>query len=355
MTVYRLAAYLDLNSSHGPLHARAVADTGRCYLAGLPLPPYQFSPSATFRAALAEEAGERKPVVRDPRYRPAVHRSAAWQRLCTDLDAWQCLSTAQQLDVSTVLARLGFWTTLAGLPLLGGAPTQDALRLAHRRCVAQRMVTGGDPEVTRRLRSLLRVQAEDDSLPLPVRLGAAVNLVVEHARSAGSPAALAHWQSAARALVAQAPPGTFSDILLSAYWRGLSFVPFHHGDHDWVREMLDAAERLAHAALRTARPERRLLARENHRLVLMTRARAAQARGCRGKTEHYLRAAIRADPRDPVSHVQLADFLVLTGRLRDAQGSYRRAAALGAPCTAYARAQAVNCRTDRLIDVPAPP
>ncbi|MFI1105228.1 hypothetical protein [Streptomyces melanogenes] len=355
MAPYRLAAYHDLNSDHGPLHARAVADTGHCYLAGLPLPPYQSMPSATFRVALAEEDGTGKGAVRDPRDHPAVCRTAAWQRLCTGLDAWQHLDTTEQLDVSTVLARLGFWTTLAALPVPGTAPTQDALRLAHRHCVAQCMVTGRDPEMSRRLRTLLRGQAEDDRLPLPVRLGASVNLVVEYARSADSPAAQAYWQSAAQELVARVPHGAYSDILLSAYWRGVSFVPFHRGDHDRVREMLDSSERLARTALRAADPQRLLLAQENHRLVLMTRARAAQARGHQEETEHYLRATVRADAQDPVSHVQLADFLVLTGRLRDARGSYRRAAALGAPCTTYARTQAANCAAGRLTDAPAPP
>lgn len=351
----RLAAYYDLSSSHGPLHAQAVADTGRCYLAGLPLPPYQSFPSASFRTAVAEETKGRKTVVRDPRDHPASDRSAAWQRLCSELDAWQRLGADQQLKVATVLGHLGFWAVLARLPLSERASTQEAVRLAHRRYVARRMVFGGGPEVTDQLRGLLRVQAEDESLPAPMRLGAAVNLVVDHARSADSSAALAHWQSVAERLVERTPRGAYSDILLSAYWRGVSFVPFHRGAHDRVREMLDRSEDLARAALRAAGPGRRLLAQENHRLVLMTRARAAQARGRRSETEHYLRACVRVDPQDPVSHVYLADFLVLTGRRDDARASYRSAAALGPPHTAYALSQAANCHRGQVTSVPASP
>lgn len=354
MTPYRLAAYHDLDSDHGPLHARAVADTGRRYLAGLPLPPYQFFPSASFRTGLVEEAGELAIAVRDPRELPADRRSVVWQRLCSDLDDWQRLDVAGQLAVATVLARLGFWITLAGLPLPGDI-SGNGLRLAQRHCVAQRLVAGNDRTVTGRLRRLLRAQVEDDDLPLPLRLGAAVGLVVEHARSDVSAAAMAHWQSMAQALVTHAPWGTYSDILLSAYWRGISFVPFHQGDHHQVREMLEASERLARAALRAAVPERRLLAAENLRLVLMTRARAAQARDRRDETEEYLRAAVRADPEDPVTQVALADFLVLVGHLREARDHYRRAAELGAPCTGYALGQIDNCRADRLTSVPVTP
>lgn len=354
MTLYRLAAYHDLDSGHGPLHARAVADTGRRYLAGLPLPPYQSFPPASFRTALDAEAAERAVAVRDPREHPADCRSAAWQRLCSELDDWQRLDATRQLAVATVLARLGFWITLAGLPVPGGT-SGDALRLAQWHCVARRLTAGDDHTVTGRLRRLLRAQAEDDDLPLPLRLGAAVGLVVEHARSDASVAAMTHWQSVAQALVTRAPWGTYSDILLSAYWRGVSFVPFHQDDHDQVGRMLDASERLARAALRAAGPERGLLARENLRLVLLTRARAAQSRGRREETGEYLRAAVRADPQDPATQVRLADFLVLVGRLHEAAGHYRRAAELGAPCTRYAREQMSNCRAYRLRGVPATP
>ncbi|MEY9995267.1 hypothetical protein ABIE67_007299 [Streptomyces sp. V4I8] len=358
MTLYRLAAYHDLGSDHGPLHARAVADTGRRYLADLPLPPYQSFPSASFRAALAgeaAEAGEQDVAIRDPRERPTARSSFAWQRLCADLDTWQQLDLTRQLAVSTVLARLGFWSVLAALPLPGRTSVHDGLRLAQRLCAARRLVLGDTPEVTDRLRGLLRTQAEDDDLPPPLRLGAAVGLVVEHARSDVSLVAMAQWHSAARALVARAPSGTYSKILLSVYWRGVSFVPFHQGDHDRVREMLDTSERLARAALRAAGPQRRLLAEENLRLVLMTRARTAQARGDREETEGRLRAVVRADPEDPVSQVRLADFLVLVGRLHEARDHYQRAADLGAPCTVYAREQIANCRVGRLTDAPATP
>lgn len=348
MTPYaRLASYHDLASDHGPLHAKAVADTGRRYLADLPLLPYQSFPTAAFRAELDGEPGVPHVVVRDPRDLPRPLRGAAWRRLCADLDAWRQLDTSRRLVVSTVLARLGFWSALAVLPLPDAPPARDAPRLVHRLCVARRKSARGGPEVTHLLREALRAQAANDSLALPARLGAAVNLLVEHARSGGAADALAHWQSVSQGLVERAAPGTYSDLLLSAYWRGVSFVPFHGGDHGRVREMLDASERLARTALRTAGPERLLLARENHRLVLMTRARAAQADGRAEEAEQYLRAAVRADPQDPVSSVQLADHLVLAGRLREAGESYLRAASLGAPCTAYARGQAANCRTSR--------
>ncbi|QKZ17840.1 hypothetical protein [Streptomyces chartreusis] len=355
MTLHRLASYHDLDSDRGPLHARAVADIGRHYLAGLQLPPYQSFPAVSFRAAMAEEVEEQTVAVRDPREHPTARRSAAWRQLCADLGTWQQLDSMQQLDVATVLARLGFWTALADLPLPEGKSGHVALRLAERLCVARRLVIGDDPEVTGRLRRLLRARAEADDVPLQLQLGAAVGLVVEHARSDVSPTAMAHWQSKAQALMARAPYGTYGDILLSACWRGVSFVPFHQGDHDRVREMLDASERLARSALRTVGPRRRLLAEENFRLVLMTRARAAQARGDRSETEGRLRSIVHVDPQDPVSHVRLADFLVLVGQPHKAGDHYRRAAELGAPCTAYAREQAANCRALRLTDASVTP
>uniref|UniRef100_A0AAU2JW13 Tetratricopeptide repeat protein n=1 Tax=Streptomyces sp. NBC_00049 TaxID=2903617 RepID=A0AAU2JW13_9ACTN len=345
---FLLASYSDLRTARGPLHARATADLGRRYLAGEPLPPFQVVTPGNLRRALADDLpGATR--VDDPRHLPDAPRSAAWALLCTELDGWHALPTARMHTTAKVLTRLGFWAALAGLPLpppprpSAPAARLEHLGLVHRHGVARLVAGWPGPPTAADSRGVLTALADDRELPPAARLGAALNLLVGHARSDRSMPDVLHWRRRAEALLRDAPPSEVSPTLRSAYWRAVSFVPFLRGDHTEVRRMLDESERLAREEVREAGPSRALLARENLRLVLMTRARAASGAGDPQRAEGCFRALVRCDPLDSTSHVLLADFLVTRDRVAEALAGYRRAARLGAPWTAYARAQAARC------------
>ncbi|WP_328404700.1 hypothetical protein [Nocardia sp. NBC_00403] len=80
-----------------------------------------------------------------------------------------------------------------------------------------------------------------------------------------------------------------SSRLTSAYWRGLSFLPYQAGDHAEVARMLDLAEDSAVQAVNEAEPGQLLVALENLHPVLETRGRAAWDAGELESAESYYR------------------------------------------------------------------
>ncbi|MDQ0941144.1 hypothetical protein [Streptomyces sp. V1I1] len=334
-----LAAYFDLETDQGPLHARAVADIGRRYLAGRLLPPYQVVTSGNFRQSLAV-AFPRWAHVHDPRGLPEPSRSAAWALLCQELNDWDSLEDSRCLSVAKVLARLGFWHTLAGLaPARNGDPESLVhVRLEILHYTAAQVTRGMAPNLAARTTELLVRVAENHRFPANARLSAAINLLVKHARSDRTMSEMLHWQNAAERLMGDPPEGGFSALMLSACWRGMSFVPFFLSDHSEVRRQLDLSEH--YARLESADSvQGAYLHPENLRFVLISQSKAAEAAGDRRTAELYLRKVVRLDPLDTASHVLLADNLVISDRLALARRSYRTAAGLGGPYASYAAAQ----------------
>jgi hypothetical protein len=330
-----LAAYFDLRTDEGPLHARSVADVGRRFLAGQPIPAYQCVTGSGLRGLIAADAPE-LPNINDPRELERPRRSPEWEYLCNQLGKWDDLTDDHRLATAQVLFKLGFWQTLVSLPI--------TWQLARIQYSASMKLQGRDDFVLPpELLDVFARLARDDSSPLAKRLGAAVNLLVHHARYDPSRREMARWHDVARGLVNSASPGDLSLVLLSAYWRGSSFAPFFDNDHEQVAQMLDAAELTATQAIDEAEPDQRILALENLRLVLMTRARAAAGASNQIAEESYVRRLAGLDPLDSHAHVVLANFLFKAGRLDEARSSYLTAARLGAPFTEFAQLQALRC------------
>jgi HEXXH motif-containing protein len=338
LTATILTAYFDLCSERGPLHAQVTADLGRRLLRESPFPPYQVVTSAGLRASIAAD-WPGLPTLSDPRQLPMRWRSAPWKFLCAEIDRWNRLSVAQQLRAARVLARLGFWALLASLPVNHDPANRplDGLRLMALHCTALRAVQGATPELGAEAFQIQRSIAADPDLPVSTRLSAAVNATVMHGRSGSPPAAVWECAALAQQLVSQAAPGELSDLLLSAYWRGISFAPLAEGNHRLVAEMLDGSERLARRAVAAPAREQRLLTAENLYLVLETRGQAADLAGDTRSADDYFAEFTRRDKLDARSFVRLGDFFLGHEEFTQAGHAYRRAALLGAPYTAYAR------------------
>jgi hypothetical protein len=342
-----LAAYFDLSTDEGPLHARSVADVGRRFLADQPIPAYQCVTGSGLRGLIAADAPE-LPNINDPRELERPRRTREWDYLCDQLPRWNDLADERRLAAAQVLFKLGFWQTLVSLPITTPAtdtrPGAVGWQLARIKYSASMKLQGRDDFVLPpELRDVFARLARDDGSPLAKRLGAAVNLLVHHARYDRSRREIACWHDIARGLVDAASPGDLSLVLLSAYWRGSSFAPFFDNDHERVAQMLDAAELTATQAVDQAEPDQRVLTLENLRLVLMTRARAAAGAGDQIAEESYVRRLAQFDPLDSHAHVVLANFLFKAGRLDEARSGYLAAARLGAPFTELAQLQALRC------------
>jgi HEXXH motif-containing protein len=337
LTATILTAYSDLRSERGPLHAQVTADLGSRLLQGSPFPPYQVVTPAGLRASIAADwPGLR--TLSDPRQMQPRQRSAPWSFLCDELDGWDRLDLAEQLRAARVLARLGFWALLASLPVRHdpiNCPL-DGLRLMALHCTALRTVRGATAELGAESFRIQRSIAANPDLPVSARLSAAVNATVMHGRSGSHPAAVWECVGVAQQLVSQAARGELSDLLLSAYWRGISFAPLAEGNHRLVAEMLDESERIARQAVASTTPEQRLLTAENLHLVLETRGQAAGLSNDARSADYFAEFA-RRDQLDARAFTRLGDYFLSHNEYTRADHAYRRAALLGAPFTAYAR------------------
>ncbi|WP_393062405.1 hypothetical protein [Streptomyces sp. LN549] len=337
-----LRAYRDLTSQEGPIHARSVAAMGRCLLAGEPVPFYQINTLSRLRWFLRLEDGDI--ALHDPREVAHADRKPAWHKLCDGLDDWPALTQEAQAELVAVLTKLGFWDLVLRLvpdDLEVTASTVTA-RLAHFRCNAA-LKSSGPTDRTRARASDVTEQIALSQLPSALRLNAAVNLIVHHAKSDRSPVRLRSWCTLADDLVAGQEPDQADPIQMSVYWRGVSFLPFFDGDHQEVRRMLDRAEELGRRALADPSCQDGLLAHENMHPLLETRGRAAAAAGDQETAERYYRELVVHDPLDAKTHLRLGDHLHHRGLPEDARRCYQDAAVIGAPYTAYALTQAARC------------
>jgi tetratricopeptide (TPR) repeat protein len=311
------------------------------------MPIYQINTVGILRAALAAEMGGAGDPD-DPRQVAAGDRSERWELLCSLIDAWPAATTGDRVRIATVLSKLGFWQTVIQLIPAGLAEDEspELSRLVFLRCNA--MYKFGCANAAPEAERILATMAEHKGYPVETRLRAALNLIVHHAKLDKTLQIMDHWAVVAGRLLAEMNQASVSPVLISVYWRAVSFLPFLRGDNSGVRVMLDEAEAPAREALNQGSAGS-LLARENLHPLLETRARACIRAGEPDQAEAYYRELAAHDPEDSKVHVRLADFLLARGRPGEARTAYEEAALLGAPYTSYALTQAARC-SHRLDD-----
>ncbi|MEU7632963.1 tetratricopeptide repeat protein [Nocardia sp. NPDC049220] len=333
-----LAAYSDLCSDTGPIHARVAAEFGTRLQTGAEIPANQAMPPLHLRASITLDEPS-VPYLEDPCLLPIDKRTGPWQILCRLIDEWYSLGPAQQLRVARVLAKLAFWNFLAELiqPHDLAGQTSEALALSYLRVFSRCQLDPQDTDSAMQLAEIGMARATNEQLPLETRLASAVNLTVHYVRRRQDDAEVRKWSTYAERLWSSPDADSLPWVLKSAYWRGVSFIPYRTGDHKSAAEMLDRAEESAVEALEQSTDDDRIFAVENFHPLFETRGRAAWDAGDLVKAESYYRRLVDHDPWDSKAHIRLADFLRGTGRNSEARKQYVEAAGLGAPCTLYAR------------------
>lgn len=347
-----LRPYLDLGGEGGPVHARATASLGDAVLDdGGPERPFQGNTHSELRPRLLAEVARPGYDVDWPPDLPVGLRTPRWEALVEGVAGWAAAPPVRRLKVVGLLNRLGLWHAtlrLVPAPSLADVEHDDHVAsLAIPRVVAAFKVGGaGVRDDVERTFAAVATRAAG---PPALRLSAAVNLVVHHAKLGGGPAAVARWADvAARARAAVVAAGTgleagagFDAIAASAYLRGVSYLPFLDGRPQEAAAMLDDAEALAREAL--ADPAARLHAEENLHAVLETRSKEALAAGDLDLALQRATALTDHDPLDAKVWAQRGDIEASAGSTASALASYRRAARLGAPVTGAAWRKAGTC------------
>lgn len=346
-----LRPYLDLGGDGGPVHARATASLGGTLLDDDgPERPFQGNTHSELRPRLLAEVARPGYDVDWPPDLPDDLRTPRWDALVEGVAGWAAAPPMRRLKVVGLLNRLGLWhATLRLVPAPSVADVEsddEVAALALPRIVAAFKVGGAAvKDDVERTFAAVATRASSPAL----RLSAAVNLVVHHAKLGGAPATVARWADVAaraRAAVdaAGTEPGTgagFDAIAASAYLRGVSYLPFLDGRPQEAAAMLDDAEALAREAL--ADPAARLHAEENLHAVLETRSKEALAAGDLDLALQRAIALTDHDPLDAKVWAQRGDIEAAAGSTTSALASYRRAARLGAPATGAAWRKAGTC------------
>lgn len=350
LAAWLLQPYLDLAPAHTPpLHALGV-EISYAQLVDEELPFFapQTHPQARFRAVFLTETRLEAYRVEHPAQLANELRTRRWQRLVEIIEDAADATTELRLRLAVCLNALGLYgaTTAVVRPV----PDADIVRapsaalLAMKRAHAAWKANPHETNERENVRVLELAARTRGAGQHHVRLRAAVTLAVYFAkRRRRDEAAVAKWRRvAAREYARLRPDEDWRDILYaSAFWRGVSFLPFIAGDHEVTRRELDCAEAFARSA-DTSVEVRRMLADQNLHPLLETRTKEALWAGDRDLAVARARELVRLDPFDPKVHVALGDVLG-DDDVEAALASYRAAARLGPPFTALAYFRIGRC------------
>lgn len=349
-TAWLLRPYLDLTLADTcPLHALGVEISYSQLID--PEQPFfapQTHPQAQFRSIFLKEARLPEYAIEHPAQLDNQLRTERWQRL-VELTAGAADATVEtRLRLATCLNSLGLYSATASvIPRIAEAEVvRDpfAALLAMKRAHAVWKADPTEPNERENVRSLELATRTCGDSEHHVRLRAAVTLVVYFAKTRRRDrSAVADWRrTAEREYARLKPEEDWRDLLYaSAFWRGVSFLPYISGDREMTRNELDRAEVFARGA-DTGTEARQMLAAQNLHPLLETRTKEAVWAGQPELATARARELVKLDPVDPKVHIALGDVL-RERSVAAALDCYREAARLGAPFTALAHFRIGRC------------
>jgi tetratricopeptide (TPR) repeat protein len=335
-----LRPFLDLTGAGGSINARiaryAGESIGDSADAAEWVPP-QGNTKVSLRANLILETGLNAYHITWPNQLPTELRSAAWERLCEEVENVARLSSAERYRLVCTLYKLGLFEAAVSV----GAAFDDE-RLAGDQFVGLTLLRVASAMSKRGqsthdvVRHSLRVYELSQPTSRP-RLAAAINLGIHFARATRDKAAVRLWTDRIRLERAALRPELepVDALMTSIALRAESFGPFTTGDMPAVATKLDETEYFARQALVTGVVPP-VVAAENLYAVLETRTNAAVAAGDREAALRYVSELVRHDPLEPRAWLQLGNVHWDDRRIEPALDAYQTAAMLGAPFTATA-------------------
>lgn len=349
-STWLLRPYLDLGPlQYGPLHCRAVEEGWRAFAHDAT--PY-FVPQRAlprgFRLQLADEAGNPRYHVREPRGLPRRLRTERWQALCAALDQWQTLSPERRCRLAALLHSMCLYEPLLSLIAPDdkdrGAPFAE---LAFWRASAQYMFDLPARTADYRHADLAALEqlAQRADGSARTRFNA-IAMIFAHKAKTGAPLTELHaWRERYRdALEAVIPTlDTFTaELFASRFFRGTAFLPQRAGQRDEVRRIMDLAQHHAYR-MAPATPAQDHLFHENLHALMESRTKEALWLGDLEGALENARKVVQVDPYDAKAWVELGEVQFKREAWPEAAQSYAVAALLGPPASAVGRHMAGLC------------
>lgn len=336
--------YFDLGPFNGgPPHLYGIELNYRNLISDT-LVPYglQVNNSPYFRESLLEETGMVQYRVNNPLQLANELRTERWNKLCDYLTHYQELQPATRLRVMNLLRSLCLHqTVLEYVPKLSDSEiaSDPALAaLAWCREISSLILNSDYGYGTLDNLKELEIIATNAPSGTRLRFNAAIQLVVEYANTFRDVASAELWRSIATKEIQDLKP-LLDDfdykLLMSIYYRAVSFVPLLHKDKEKVIQEMDLCEFYGEN-LTCENEAQQIVANEN--LNILTESRTKEALWLRNLdlAEERARRLVQMEPLDPRYRLELGELLIKLGKIEEAAKMYGSATRLGPPGTAVA-------------------
>jgi tetratricopeptide (TPR) repeat protein len=341
--------YFDLGSSNtGSLHHYGIEFTYKSLTTDISISPgVQVNISPLFREELIQATGLHQYRIKNPISLPDELQTERWKKLCDFLVNYNELETSTRVKVVNTLRSLCFHeAVLDYVPRMSASEISSSTELAALawcRAVSNRFIHydySGTPDLNEIENIAINAPRESRT-----RINASLLLVVEYANSSKDVESAEFWRSFAENIIQEIRPDLSDfeyNLLMSVYYRSVSFVPFLHNDKDRLIEEMDLCE-FHGKNLFCESEHQQIIARENFNLLTESRAKEALWLGDVDLAEERTRLLVQREPLDPRYHLELGEILIKQHKIEESLKIYRSAARLGPPGTQIAWFMAGQC------------
>lgn len=302
----------------------------------------------SFRTSLLSETGLNVFNVLSPLEIQPSLRNERMNLLCKYLDSWKELNKQDQANLLKLLSSLGFYQLIINL-----TDNYDASKLSIFDELSSyisfirtsaKYVMSLDYKTPYSLEDfkILALNSPESTI---VRFNSTLHMVVQSARFNKDGDSVVYWAKKAKDSLnrLQKYISPFEQqLLLSRFYRGVSFAPMLKGDKDELIYEMNEAEKLARGLRYTSNLEK-VLYYENLHPLLESRSKEALWLDDLDLAEERSREVYTIDPLDPKASIELGQILIKKHKIEEALECYRRATHIGPPGTAIAWFMAGQC------------
>jgi tetratricopeptide (TPR) repeat protein len=307
----------------------------------------QVNVSPLFRESLVTETGMYQYQVSNPLELPEELQTDRWRKLCEYLSHYHELPDLIKLRVMNLLRSLCFHqAVLEYIPEISASeisknPELAALAWCRTLCS---FITHFDNNTYDYLNDIELV-ANNAPSGSRIKVNAALQLVVEYTKYFGDIQSGEFWREVASKEIQLLKPSLNDfeyNVLMSNYYRSVSFIPFVHKDKEKVIEEMNLCEFHGRNIV-CENHIQEVVAREVLCLLTESRSKEAIWLGDLDLAEERVRLIVELEPLETRYHLELAEILLKKGKIEDAANVYHSATKLGPPGTPVAWFMAGQC------------
>ncbi len=300
----------------------------------------QVNYSFLFRKSLLKETGLLQYNVDNPLQLPNELRTERWNQLCDYLIHYQDLKPVSKLLVMNLVRSLCLHqTVLEYVPQMSEveiASDPNLAGLALCRAISS-VVSNSDYGYPDNLKEIETIATNAPSSSL-IRSKASILLLVRYATTLRDLPSAEYWRAIATQAIQNIKPllNDFQyNLLMSIYYRAVTFVPLLHRDKEKVIEEMELCEFYGKSLI-CENEVQQMVANENMNILTESRVKEALWLGDLDLAEERARRLVAMEPFDSRYRLELGELLIKVNKIEEAAKIYASATRLGPPGTAVA-------------------